>query len=132
MNQFSAYPLQITRQASAHLNKFDRKFGRPLLERNSGSSEFVRAKRSSNEEFRLEPVGAIEEYRDEASGTVVIAKRAAGWSDEVSDFEEKRVNGTVGKWLDWIFKEYFDNLYFENLYFCELYFGELYFGELYF
>ena len=97
MNQFSAYPLQITRQASAHLNKFDRKFGRPLLERNSGSSEFVRAKRSSNEEFRLEPVGAIEEYRDEASGTVVIAKRAAGWSDEVSDFEEKRVNGTVGK-----------------------------------
>jgi hypothetical protein len=94
MNQFSAYPLQITRQASAHLNKYDRKFGRPLLERNSGSSEFVRAKRSSSsEEIRLEPVGTIEEYRDEASGTVVIAKRAAGYEERA--FEEN--NRTVGK-----------------------------------
>jgi len=103
INQFSTYPLQITRQASAHLNKFDRKFGRPLLERSQGSSsEFVRAKRSSsssNEEVRMEPVGTIEEYRDEASGTVVIAKRAAGYGSdgEMSDFEENSGNRTVGK-----------------------------------
>ena len=73
-NQFSSYPLQITRQAAAHLSKFDnKKFGKPLLERNG---DYIRAKRSSSD-FIEEPVGVEEEYRDEASGVVVRSKRSS-------------------------------------------------------
>merc|ERR1711976_448313 len=81
-NQFSNYPIQITRQSAMYLNKFDNKYGKPQL---------GRSKRAT-----FEPVGVTEEFKDKHSGIVIRVKRNSDFL--IENVTDKRV-GRIPSWI---------------------------------